>query len=431
MEFSGQLEQGFSLAFCDGLTDKKFHEGTYRSVPPEQTLARFTPLMAKLGVTRLANITHLDRLGMPVVTAIRPNSKALATSQGKGNSLAAAKASALMESIESWHAENLCMDIRLESEQSMRRQFNLVDVSVLPQKLGNKFDPKRPIQWCESLHLVTKERVWVPAELVSLNLVGSNLNYDYFERSSNGLASGNTSSEAILHALFEVIERDAWALWNLRDIESRRSTQVSNQYLAETSKYFKATNEVLKQQGVRLAVWDMTSDIGIPTFHCMLVEDPESPMWRPVLSSSGSGTHLDPEIALSRALNEAIQCRATVVSGSRDDKFPDDYQQTMTRSHHKEVITTLFANEADCIRPCTGIPTEEFVEQDIITVFNCLKNVGLQDVLVVDLSHEALEVPVVKVIVPGLEGFHEANNQLGYRARRWLQQLESNEAAGF
>ncbi len=95
-------------------TPKRWREGTHRTRAPQQTLDAFRPLLARLGITRLANVTGLDRIGLPVCVAVRPNSRALATSQGKGETLPAAMASAMMESIETWHAERVAAPLRWE-----------------------------------------------------------------------------------------------------------------------------------------------------------------------------------------------------------------------------------------------------------------------------------------------------------------------------
>ena len=83
-------------------------ESTIRISPTSETLARITPLAWKqFGITRVANITGLDNIGIPVYVSVRPNSKSLSVSQGKGVSDDLAKISAMMESIETWHAENI------------------------------------------------------------------------------------------------------------------------------------------------------------------------------------------------------------------------------------------------------------------------------------------------------------------------------------
>src|SRR5262249_47992169 len=92
---------------------KAFREGTDRTASPEATLARVAPLMAAMGITRVANLTGLDRLGLPTVAVARPNARSISVSQGKGVTLAAAKASGLMESIEGYHAEHITLPLIL------------------------------------------------------------------------------------------------------------------------------------------------------------------------------------------------------------------------------------------------------------------------------------------------------------------------------
>src|SRR5215469_14560882 len=82
---------------------KGFWQGTHRSAPPAETLGRIRPHLARCGITRIANITGLDRIGIPVTLAIRPNGKTLSNSSGKGVSLDAAMVSAAMEGIELFH----------------------------------------------------------------------------------------------------------------------------------------------------------------------------------------------------------------------------------------------------------------------------------------------------------------------------------------
>jgi len=79
---------------------KAFRRGTHRAVAPAETVARVRPFLAAMGITRVANVTGLDHVGIPVVMVCRPNSWSLAVSQGEGLDLAAAEASGLMEAIE-------------------------------------------------------------------------------------------------------------------------------------------------------------------------------------------------------------------------------------------------------------------------------------------------------------------------------------------
>ena len=93
---------------AEGLDDpvlKLFKRGTHRIISPDDTLARIAPKAPQIGITRLGNVTGLDRIGIPVTVAIRPNSRSVSVSQGKGLGLSQALASALMEAIELFHAE--------------------------------------------------------------------------------------------------------------------------------------------------------------------------------------------------------------------------------------------------------------------------------------------------------------------------------------
>src|SRR5437762_12972273 len=99
---------------------KAYRAGTHRSVAPEETIRRAWRLAPVMGITRIANVTGLDVIGVPVVTVCRPNARSLAVAQGKGLTLAAARASGLMESVECYHAENITLPLVLASHEGLR-----------------------------------------------------------------------------------------------------------------------------------------------------------------------------------------------------------------------------------------------------------------------------------------------------------------------
>ncbi len=71
-------------------TEKGFRDGTHRAVPPKDTVARVRRFLPVMGITRVANVTGLDTVGIPVVMVCRPNSRSISVSQGKGCDLDAA-----------------------------------------------------------------------------------------------------------------------------------------------------------------------------------------------------------------------------------------------------------------------------------------------------------------------------------------------------
>ena len=193
---------------------KRYFHGTHRICAPRETLARLLPLLPAMGITRVANVTGLDRTGIPVVTVCRPNSRSVAVSQGKGLTLEAAKASGVMEAVEVWHAERIMLPLKMASLEEMRREHRLANVARLPQAAGSPFHQELPLLWVEGEDLLGGGATWVPVELVSANYTlplppGSGC----FQANTNGLASGNHRLEAVSHALCEVVERDATTLW--------------------------------------------------------------------------------------------------------------------------------------------------------------------------------------------------------------------------
>src|SRR5438105_3859247 len=90
-------------------TPKVLREGTHRSQNLDETLRFVLRLAPIMGITRVANVTGLDPVGIPVVMVCRPNSRSVAVSQGKGIDLASARASGVMEAAELYHPETMTL----------------------------------------------------------------------------------------------------------------------------------------------------------------------------------------------------------------------------------------------------------------------------------------------------------------------------------
>jgi ribosomal protein S12 methylthiotransferase accessory factor len=391
-------------------------DGTHRVRPPRETVEACRPLMPALGITRLANVTGLDDIGIPVFVAIRPNARSLATSQGKGLDPDAARASALMESIETWHAEHLDLPVRWESHAALDRAARRGGDAVIdPADLACDREPARgaPRAWVRGFDLVEEVACWVPLDAVTLNFVGTRRDGTDLCRSSNGLASGNHILEAIVHGLCEVIERDAEALWRIdAALHPVELTTVTDRGCREVVAR-------LERAGVQAAAWDLTSDVGVPVYGAAVLERPDPARLRSMGIHHGFGCHLAPEVALARALTEAVQTRLTYVSGSRDDLLRTDYEQNrdpeVAAAIWNEVASTPPTATLDR-HPSRATPT---FEGDLRVLLAAVRGVGIERVAVVDLTRPAFGLPVVKVVVPGLEG---PGGLPGARARRIIEQ---------
>src|SRR6266403_3258530 len=178
-------------------TPKVLREGTHRSQSLENTLRDALRLAPIMGITRVANVTGLDSVGIPVVMVCRPNSRSVAVSQGKGIDLPSARVSGLMEAAELYHAETITLPLRLATYEELRYQHNVIEVDELARTSGSHFHPNLRLLWCEGRDLLNGENVFVPYEMVHTNyttpLPDGN---GCFTATSNGLASGNAIIEA-------------------------------------------------------------------------------------------------------------------------------------------------------------------------------------------------------------------------------------------
>ncbi|QSQ23954.1 YcaO-like family protein [Pyxidicoccus parkwayensis] len=401
-------------------TSKRFRLGTHRVVSPQQTLERVRRLMPALGITRIANVTGLDTIGIPVVMVARPNARSLAVSQGKGLTLDAAKASGLMESVEGYHAEHISLPLKLGTYNELRFREAVVDVAGLPRLSVSLFHDNWRMLWVEGVNLMQGTTLWLPFDLVHTDYTlplptGSGA----FLMSSNGLASGNHVVEATLHGLCEVVERDSTTLWHARGPRAQAKTRLDLGSVDDES-----CREVLEKYaraGVAVGAWETTSDVGVPAFTCSIV-DREPEAFRPVAVASGMGCHPSREVALLRALTEAAQSRLTRISGARDDLHRKAYESAKDGVAAERLRARL--REESPVRRFQDVPTYdgETLEDDLAWVLGKLGEAGLSQVVAVDLTKPELGVPVVRVVVPGLEPTHEAPGYVpGVRAQRVMR----------
>jgi len=400
----------------DSRIHKTFAYGAHRSVAPSETIRSVKPHLRRFGITRVANVTGLDCIGIDTVMVVRPNARSLSVAQGKGVDLEAAKASGIMESIELHAAEHLDKPLVEATADELRVRRRLVDTDRLPV-FERPYRPADKILWIEATSLDDGGPVMVPHELVHFDLTlplppGSGT----FLLSTSGLASGNHALEAVVHGMCELIERDATTLfygaspteqWRRRIDPDTVEDDICRNLLA---RYAEADVEV--------ACWDTTSDVGVPSVLCSVIDREVNP-FRPVGLARGAGCHPDPNVALARALCEAAQSRLTRIAGTRDDLD----QAQVTRAQSPQRIAVHLPTAAAIPRPprrfsdVAGVCHSSF-EEDVAWLRSRLASVGLSDVLTVDLTPPETPVSVVRVLVPGLEALCEIPGYCaGARAR--------------
>lgn len=379
-------------------TTKTFLKGTHRVMSPAETLALLEPFRVPLGITRLADVTGLDTIGLPVVQAVRPNSRSISVSQGKGIDVASARASALMEAMEGYHAERVSLPLFIGSWAELRHQHGIATVARIARSVKSRFHADARLLWVEGTNLQNGERLLVPFEAVHADYTlplpdGSGC----FAMSSNGLAAGNHLHEALSHALCEVVERDSFTLWVVgADWESTRIDPGT-----VDSAIGIALLERFERAGYDLGLWDATSDIGIPVIVATVSHRGDSEL-SPMFGAHGYGCHPSREIALNRALTEAAQSRLTQIAGSRDDKNKSAYAYGLTPLVRGRMADMIRGRAP---RSFADVPDvrHDTIDADVRWELDRLADAGFDEVIFVDLTRPGLRIPVVRIIVPGLE----------------------------
>jgi len=369
-----------------------------RVMPAEETLKRVLPLLEAAGLGMPEDITDKDELGIPVFSVDRQKT-ALGVPKyynGKGVTKEQAEASAIMESIERYSAEmreddELVYGTYAEACDGMMA-VDPVDLVLPIRTLGCCRSSQ--IAWTEGFEMFRGCPIWVPACAVYFPYQPDG-DLQLFRYHTNGLASGNTIEEAILHALFEDIERDAWSIaeynnFTKADVEIRNKDSVPAQLI-----------EKFKAQGIEIHLKDLTSDIGIPTIGAsaddVKTKDPE-------MLTIGVGTHLNPEIAAIRAITEVAQSRTTHRHGMKTNAQLQKVTQDMGYEKIKKLNHMWFGENKNKVflEDMTDMSTD-YVLDDIEVVLQKLMDAGFDQVIAVDLTRPEIGVPAVRMIVPGLE----------------------------
>lgn len=350
--------------------------------------------MARLGITRVASQTGLDRLGIPVWCAFTPNAKAIVIAQGKGLDHETARVSAVMEAVERIVAtEPGCTTRLATAADHVRKGARMHKLDGLIARHQAPLGPNERVAWVEADDLVAGSGIWLPFDAVDFDR--TRLSPRYWQ-SSDGLASGNTRKEAILHGLLERVERDALALWTVTSVSRRFSRRI------DPGRAVSATLEDLftrvRNARLQLGLFDITTDLGIPCVAALLAPQELSGGTRYVDLTLGAGAALEPQSAIIRAVLEAVQSRMTFIAGARDDLLPSVFERTAEPSHLAALsapaslgVEDMPALKADCTSAALSV------------VISQLATCGISDLFCVDLGNDWLPVSVVKVFAPQLE----------------------------
>jgi len=403
--------------------------GGYRTVSSRATVARFRKHVSPLTgvVSRLERIdadlpmntnylaTH--NFSGPARSVNELRAGLSGGSFGKGSTAEQGEASALMEAIERYSGiyqgdeirvtrrftdfpageAILPNDVLLFSDAQYRahqpQTIEGDDVVPIP------FDPSAKIEWSPVWSLRDERFRYLPTSLLYFFYRGPGYQHN---ADSNGCAAGNTLAEAIVQGFLELVERDSYAIWwyNRLQLPEVDLEQFDDPYIRDLK-------HELAETGRRLWVLDVTNDLGIPSFVSIAHWKEKSQE----LVEFGSGSHFDARIAMLRAMTELNQFLSIGLMGARNQNpasqtshqgsSPDGEPPFRLQEH-----PYLVPSGAAPVRPDPGGKFGRLdAPQQVSACVNLIKAAGL-DFLVLDQTRPDIEVPVARVIVPGLRHFY-------------------------
>lgn len=385
-------------------------DGGYRLEDPSRSFARLAQRVDPITglITRLGPLPQRDRPGRPVYAATHPlhplaqpgHEDFQQISLGKGQTPEQARMSAMGEALERWSARfredtpvhRASLQALGDSALAPAELLNFSDTQYARrdtinaalddprQQIPRPYPPEATLDWSRAWSL--RDQCWryLPAGFCYSQYPEEE---DYCRFSSNGHAAGNCLEEAILQGFLELVERDAVAIWWYNRV-SRPALDLGSldhpypsQLLAD-----------YQRLGWRLWCLDLTTDLGIPVV-VALAEGPE-----PGLYYLGFGCHLEPQLALLRALTELNQLFDPEDPGS----YPWDPTALDTRG--------FLYPAAGAPLPLETLPTSRFddLREAVRHCATQAASLGL-DTLVVDQTRPEAGLCAVKVVVPGLRHF--------------------------
>ena len=397
--------------------------GGYRTVTSRATVARFRKHVSPLTgvVTRLerieadlpmnTNYYAAHNFSAPAQNVNQLRAGLSGGSFGKGSTAEQGEASALMEAIERYsgifQGDEARMtrrftdfapgdaiapnDVLLFSDAQSRPEQAPTDDSGESQPVPAPFDPSAKIEWSSVWSLRDGRFKYLPTSLLYFFYSGPAA----FHADSNGCAAGNTLEEAIVQGFLELVERDAYAIWWYNRL--RRPEVDLSQF---NDSYVRDLQSQLAESGRRLWVLDVTSDLGVPTYVAILhwMQNGQENI------EFGSGAHFDSRIALLRALTELNQFLSIGLMGGGTGEKPSlDGTNPLRLQDHPFLIPSGNPTVQPNADPKFG-PLDN-TRQQVDACVDIASRAGL-DFLVLNQTRPDVEVPVVRVIAPGLRHFY-------------------------
>ena len=393
-----------------------------------ETLEEAQRVAAIWGVTRVVDTTWLDDIGIPVFASIRPDAhpRSLCVHNGKGSQALEAHVGALMEAIEFRAAEDRERKIErrvttagnlIAEWSTLVNSFDWLDLCPL---LGRVVTADTRVQVSSFRELRNNDVAWLPTDL----LVHPNDPLEGSERpfgtSTNGLSSGNTVSESLIHGICEVLERDVRSFNFLEDrsylVEARSADQPVILQLIDS----------VESAGYQLVVRETPNQYDLPYYDAYVIE---KNLHSPIAISLGSGLHPIRDIALVRAISEAVQSRLTHIHGGRDDvidrhKYYSIQREGLEYQDVARMAETLSSGKARDLSTANIDVLD--IDDALKLLYSRVQEAELSGIYWTSLPCPSRQLAVTRVVIPGAEYYKGTFERVGKRLRKAaMQRLEA------
>ncbi|MFA0057902.1 YcaO-like family protein [Vibrio echinoideorum] len=403
---------------------------SFRTRTAKESLKLAKTVAFDMGVTRVTNVTWLDKIGIPVYAGIRPYASkgSLNVHAGKGIQPDEAKIGAYMESIEFSLVDDIYHSSKMKAlkVRDIQATYNdLYSLSSFGVRLGEKIDLEDEIYCVKGKDIINNIEVMVPAELVFHPFQAPQNKYVYGGTTTNGLCSGNSPLEASIHGICEVLERDVQSFNHIHD----NSKKVDMSTEPESIKLLRTKIEAA---GLILVLRKTLNQFNLPFFSAYVLEKSNSAY---ISIADGFGLHPVPEIAAIRAVTEAVQSRLSHIHGGRDDIIdrvnhfkgkPVSLEQNIMGELRDSVIKgdtylSFISDTEDTLEFENIEQLYEYLKEKLI------KN-GLNGCISIELNPKEFPFSVQRIIIPNAEYVEPGMKRVGYRFSEAFKKHKNNSS---
>lgn len=347
-------------------------------------------------VSRVHRLNDIGTIDYPVWAAVTPLAKDLTLHLGKGVCDQLARMSAIFEAVERISAERPS-DLSLADSPTSDHIIHTLQIGSVAEELKND------LNLC-GWDIMNGAAVVIPSKAV---LTPVQLR-DRYVADTTGLAAGGHLVEATLHAVYELVERDAVSTFECaQQYGNTRTHRCTVKFPEGLTANLDALKDAIDAAACTATIFEIDSLGDIPTFAVYLHDYGLPGIFGQRATFMGAGSARSSTLALERALTEAVQAHTGYLLGARDsfegwdqDNMEYDNNEPMPTSHLLNLLHLAFDSEPQIFR--TRERSYKNLVDELQSVIGLLRADGVQHIFAVELTDNLVQIPVVRVIIPGL-----------------------------